>query len=109
MGPPKLLRYYIGGLSKFITILHGGGGLPDLLQYYKGEGGVSRDPKFVLRNIWTAPRALEIQTVRWRVYLISWYNVQFFCPAFQEIQDFLILKVLQVLVDIIILIVHYWN
>ena len=32
-----------------------GGGLPDLLQYYKGEGGVSRDPKFVLRNIWTAP------------------------------------------------------
>ena len=54
-GPPRLLRYYIGGLSKFITILHGGGGLPDLLQYYKGEGGVSRDPKFVLRNIWTAP------------------------------------------------------
>ena len=27
----------------------------DLLQYYKGEGGVSRDPKFLLRNIWTAP------------------------------------------------------
>ena len=26
---------------------------PDLLQYYMG--GVSRDPKFVLRNIWTAP------------------------------------------------------
>ena len=26
-----------------------------LLQYYKGEGGVSRDPKFVLRNLWTAP------------------------------------------------------
>ena len=52
---------------------------------------------------------LKIQTVLWRVYLISWYNVQFFCPAFQEIQDFLILKVLQVLVDIIILIVHCWN
>ena len=52
-GPPRLLRYYIGGLSKFITILHGGG-LPNLLQYYNG-GGVSRDPKFVLRNIWTAP------------------------------------------------------
>ena len=32
-----------------------GGGLPNLLQYYKGEGGVSWDPKFVLRNIWTAP------------------------------------------------------
>ena len=43
-----------GGSLKFITILQGGG-LPDLLQYYKGEGGVSRDPKFVLRNIWTAP------------------------------------------------------
>ena len=25
-----------GRLSKFITILHGGGGLPDLLQYYNG-------------------------------------------------------------------------
>ena len=52
-GPSRLLREYIGGLSKFITILHGGG-LPDLLQYYNG-GGASRDPKFVLRNIWTAP------------------------------------------------------
>ena len=31
-----------------------GGDLPDLLQYYKGKGGVFRDPKFVLRNIWTA-------------------------------------------------------
>ena len=40
---------------KFITILQRGGGLPDLLQYYKGEGGVSWDPKFVLRNKWTAP------------------------------------------------------
>ena len=44
-----------GGSLKFITILQGGGGLPDLLQYYKGEGGVSLDPKFVLRNMWTAP------------------------------------------------------
>ena len=25
-GPPRLLRYYIGGLSKFITILRWGGG-----------------------------------------------------------------------------------
>ena len=32
---PSLLRYHMEGLSKFITILHGGG-LPDLLQYYKG-------------------------------------------------------------------------
>ena len=57
-GPPRLLRYYIGGVieiyyittkggsSRFITILQGGG------------GGVSRDPKFVLRNIWTVPRVL---------------------------------------------------
>ena len=55
-----------GGSTQIITILQRGvieiyynttrgGGLPDLLQYYKGEGGVSRDPKFVLRNIWTAP------------------------------------------------------
>ena len=53
------------GVAQIITILHRGvikiyynitwGGLPDLLQYYKGEGGVSPDPKFVLRNIWTAP------------------------------------------------------
>ena len=55
------------GAAQIITILHRGvikthynitwgGGLPNLLQYYKGEGGgVSRDPKFVLRNIWTAP------------------------------------------------------
>ena len=40
MGPPRLLRYYIGGLSKFITILHGGGGLPNLLQYYNGGGSL---------------------------------------------------------------------
>ena len=51
---PSLLRYHMEGLSKFITILPGGVGLANLLQYYNG-GGVSRDPKFVLRNIWTAP------------------------------------------------------
>ena len=46
-----------------ITILHGGGGgLPDLLQYYKG-GGVSRDPQFVLRNIWTAPNIIEMGVI----------------------------------------------
>ena len=42
--------------SQFITILHGGGGgLPNLLQYYNRGGGVHQDPKFVLRNKWTAP------------------------------------------------------
>ena len=45
-GYQNLLQYYMGG------------GLPNLLQYYNGGGwGVSRDPKFVLRNIWTAPNA----------------------------------------------------
>ena len=34
-----------GGSSQFITILQ--------------WGGVSRDPKFVLRNIWTAPKISE--------------------------------------------------
>ena len=33
-----------------------------LLQYYNG-GGVSRDPKFVLRNIWTAPKGPSIYYV----------------------------------------------
>ena len=45
-----------GRTLKFIAILQGGG-LPDLLQYYNG-GGVSQDPKFVLRNIWTAPNTM---------------------------------------------------
>ena len=54
-GPPRLLRYYIGRVIEIYYNTTKGGGLPDLLQYYKGEGGVSRDPKFVLRNIWTAP------------------------------------------------------
>ena len=68
----KCRKYtFLGGSAQIITILHRGGviqiyynitwggGLPDLLQYYKGEGGVSRDPKFVLRNIWTAPNVIE--------------------------------------------------
>ena len=50
-------KLVISVISGAVHILRnrGWGGLPDLLQYYKGEGGVSRDPKFVLRNIWTAP------------------------------------------------------
>ena len=53
------------GSAQIITILHRGG-YQNLLQYYMGGvfpiyynitmGGVSRDPKFVLRNIWTAPK-----------------------------------------------------
>ena len=44
---------FLGGSAQIITILHRGGH-QNLLQYYNG-GRVSRDPKFVLRNIWTAP------------------------------------------------------
>ena len=43
----NLLQYYMGG------------GLPNLLQYYNRGGGVYRDPKVVLRNKWTAPKAAE--------------------------------------------------
>ena len=62
----KCRKYTFLPSVQIIMILHSGGyqnllqyymgveGLPDLLQYYNG-GGVSRDPKFVLRNIWTAP------------------------------------------------------
>ena len=61
----KCRKYtFLGGSAQIITILHvWGGGLPDLLQYYKGEGGgVSRDPKFVLRNIWTAPKKKKLKS-----------------------------------------------
>ena len=44
-----------GGFSQFITILHGRGVFPI---YYNRGGGVYRDPKFVLRNKWTAPNRL---------------------------------------------------
>ena len=46
-GYRNLLQYYMGGSSRFITILQWG-------------RGVSRDPKFVLRNIWTAPYHLSM-------------------------------------------------
>ena len=49
---PTLLQYCKGrgGSSKFVTILHRWGGVP-------------RDPKFVLRNIWTAPYEYTTQSV----------------------------------------------
>ena len=52
-----ILHYYIGGVIEIYYNIRWGG-LPDLLQYYNGGGGggVSRDPKFVLRNIWTVPK-----------------------------------------------------
>ena len=63
----KCCKYtFLGGSAQIITILHRGvikiyynitwgGGLPNLLQYYNRGGGVYGDPKFVLRNKWTAP------------------------------------------------------
>ena len=63
----KCRKYtFLGGSAQIITILHGG----VIKIYYNitwGEGssqfitilqwgGVSRDPNFVLRNIWTAPK-----------------------------------------------------
>ena len=62
----KCRKYaFLGGSAQIITILHRGG-YRNLLQYYMGGGvfpiyynitmgGVSRDPQFVLRDIWTAP------------------------------------------------------
>ena len=37
------------------------------VQYYNRGGGVYRDPKFVLRNIWTAPYSLYIAVVAQKV------------------------------------------
>ena len=55
-GPAQIIAIlHRGVIEIYYNTAKGGGGLPDLLQYYKGEGGVPRDPKFVLRNIWTAP------------------------------------------------------
>ena len=57
----------------------GGGGLPDLLQYYKGEGGVSRDPKFVLRNIWqNRPKVIYFVSFLVGNALVCWYSADVF-------------------------------
>ena len=47
---------------KFITILQRGGGFPIYYNITRGRGGVSRDPKFVLRNIWTAPKKKKLKS-----------------------------------------------
>ena len=54
-GPAQIIAILHRGVIEIYYNTTRGGGLPDLLQYYKGEGGVSRYPKFLLRNIWTAP------------------------------------------------------
>ena len=56
MGPPRLLRYYIGGVIEIYYNITWGGVFPIYYNITMGVGGVSRDPKFVLRNIWTAPK-----------------------------------------------------
>ena len=50
-----------GGTSQFTTILQGG-------------GAVSRDPKFVLRNIWTAPNYSGICLDKDEQYQNSFYQ-----------------------------------
>ena len=52
-----LTDYYVimGGYRNLLQYYIGEGVFPNLLQYYNGGGWVSQDPKFVLRNIWTAP------------------------------------------------------
>ena len=48
----KCRKYaFLGGSAQIITILH----KVVIEIYYNITMGVSRDPKFVLRNIWTAP------------------------------------------------------
>ena len=43
-----ILHYYIGGVIEIYYNITMG-------------GGVSRDPKFVLRNIWTAPKWVDLR------------------------------------------------
>ena len=44
-----ILHYYIGGVIEiYYNITWGGGGLPDLLQYYKGEGGGLSGPQICI-------------------------------------------------------------
>ena len=57
--------HFRGVCPDYYTIKKGGGGgcRPNLLQYYMG-GGVSRDPKFVLRNKWTAPKKVTLTAMK---------------------------------------------
>ena len=56
-GPPRLLRYYIGGVIEiYYNTTKGGGESSRFITILQGGGVVSQDPKFVLRNIWTAPK-----------------------------------------------------
>ena len=53
-GSTQIIRYYIGGVIEIYYNITWEGVLP--IYYNITMGGVSRDPKFVLRNIWTAPK-----------------------------------------------------
>ena len=75
---------FSGGNAQHSAILHGDGH-QNLLQYYRGEGWrggpggglpifftISRDPKFVLHNILTAPNALKTYgNMDGQVYVLS--------------------------------------
>ena len=56
-GYAQIFTYYIGRVIEIYYNVTWGRGLPNSFQYYNGGagGGVSRDPEFVLRNIWTTP------------------------------------------------------
>ena len=72
----KCRKYsFLGGSAQIIPILHRGG-YRNSLKYYMGggvflifynitigEGGVSRDPKIVLRNIWTASEITHLNSL----------------------------------------------
>ena len=52
---PYIISILHRGIFSIYYSITWGGGLPNILQYYNRGGGVYRDPKFVLRNKWTAP------------------------------------------------------
>ena len=60
---PSLLRYHMEGLSKFITILPGGWGLANLLQYYNGGGSLGTPNLYYV--IYGRPLTLVIKLNSW--------------------------------------------
>ena len=97
----KCRKYtFLGGSTQIITISHGGvieiyynitwGGSSRFITILQW-GGVSRDPKFVLRNIWTAPyeRVILLKIEDWgcgydvrilfRMYLLI-LSIYYFWP-----------------------------
>ena len=60
----RLFQYYIRGIfSIYYNITWGRGVFPIYYNITIGGGGVCRDPKFVLRNKWTAP-IVEMKNIK---------------------------------------------